>query len=848
MSEIKKIYCIHHSHFDLGYTHPQELILELQEAYISQALEICEKYKNEEKPFRWTIEATLPLKKWLADASEDEIERMKYAINHNLISVCALPMHTTPLNDAFQIKKGLESKRKIEETLDISIKTAINHDINGQPWSFSDLLIDSGVEFYLTGENIHFGGIPFPRPVDFIWETPSKRELLCYLGEHYSLFSQFLKTDKRDISIMYQGLTEYLNHLNKQGYAKDYVVLTATNPPLLDNNSPDSGLYDLITEFNNNYPEFEIEMITPEILRDILKMEKTEKKVSGDWTDFWNFGSGSTPMEVKYNRIANQNIKKASLLGIANSEITQQTKRLMRESLDNILLYNEHTWGAANSVTDSTSLQAIIGKSKKQNYCYDGLSQSAFVLNKLQDGYLETPFQLEEIKYLTFTNTSFLSQKVSLKVPDWLFENSPYLSALKSNLYLHEQIGEISELRYGPEVELAPFETKSISISDFQKIETPVKQTVTGILENDIYEIAYDVETGSISSIRDKNSGWELTSNSEFGLFDYVTEIIDESKNEAERRTFFPRDIELANYSVSVWNHEWIGQRKVLDRHAEIKVYRILNELVLEQRVYVNDDFVEWLDRRVILTDDSQEIRVSVTVKRKQNNKPNAHYLTIPTNFDKGWQAIFESANTLCRLDDDQIGAVSKDWLTLNNSIAIFDDNKGFYLATSDAPLIQLNGFSFGRESKEITRDENPLFLPWLYNNYWDTNFSASDENEIEYTFLIQPFEAYNKSEQIAIGTRVNNPIEVSWSDIAKKSFLSLPIDCENTEILSVERGTEGVNLFLKNYSLESGKISVSDNSPAKLQQTDFYGAPVDNPKRELIIAPNSFSYATIVY
>src|SRR5699024_4453189 len=123
---------------------------------------------------------------------------------------CALPMHTTPLNDAYQLKKVVETKSIIEKSLDCKIETAINHDINGQPWSFADVLLDSGINFYLTGENVHFGGIPFARPKNFYWKAPSKRQLLCFLGEHYSLFSQFLNTEQRDIKVMHDGLIKYI--------------------------------------------------------------------------------------------------------------------------------------------------------------------------------------------------------------------------------------------------------------------------------------------------------------------------------------------------------------------------------------------------------------------------------------------------------------------------------------------------------------------------------------------------------------------------------------------------------------------------------------------------------------
>ena len=71
-----------HSHLDIGYTHPQPILMELQVDYLNQALELTEKTKDypEYARFRWTVEANYVLKEWLKTADNSQIRRMQDAV------------------------------------------------------------------------------------------------------------------------------------------------------------------------------------------------------------------------------------------------------------------------------------------------------------------------------------------------------------------------------------------------------------------------------------------------------------------------------------------------------------------------------------------------------------------------------------------------------------------------------------------------------------------------------------------------------------------------------------------------------------------------------------------------
>ncbi|MBW8351682.1 hypothetical protein K0H71_19890 [Bacillus sp. IITD106] len=810
MSHIKEILCLHHSHLDIGYTHPQPLLMELQRDYIDEAIDLCVQTEHfpEESKFRWTCEATYPVLKWLETSSEERVKLFKKFLQNGQMSISALMMHSTPLNNSEQIGRALYPIKELRKKFNIPLNTAINHDVNGQPWPFSQILLDAGVDFYITGINIHFGGIPFERPKLFKWKTPDSRELLTFHGEHYSLFSQFFETSKSDTELMHKGIKEYVNRLESNGYEYDFIYLTSTNPPLFDNNCPDQELAHLIKQYNEEDREFKIRFVTPEMLLEKVKQIREENipVYSGDWTDYWNFGSASTARETQLNRKAKQGLRKAEMLEAIQGSFGLHYDQIKKEAFFNMMLFDEHTWGAAHSITDPDDPEVYSQRIHKSKMAYQAADLSSYILGKQMEKLANNPLQSTEPEGVLLVNTSNVEQQVEVCIPkDWLAKGR-HLSAARIKQYLPYAI--LKDDEYFGSVKLEPFSWRKIPLRELNKLKSEtankeVKYIVNeDSLETPYYRLEFDPKTGRIKQLYDKIRSWTmLDETSEWTLFEYVKEGIDPLHNPEKRETFFPRDIDLGNKSISVWNHGWKAKRTSPERVVSWKIHKSANTVSFV--TIFEAEGVKYLEQRMTFSVLHPKIEFQAILDKKDVRTPESIYFAFPLRLEAGWRSQYDTAGMFVELDKEQMGNVSKDWVTVDQTVSIYDDKKGVTLACPDAPLVQIGDFNFGKESKSIIRNENPLLLAWPMNNYWDTNFCASQSGNLTFTYVLSPFNQFEEMDAYSVGVYAANPIEINAA-----------INCqeEKSGRLFCGTGEKVVPLYIKRAEDNSGLIATLRN------------------------------------
>lgn len=368
MANVEEIHVVHHSHTDIGYTHEQPVVWDLQRRFIDRAIDLAERdiYEDDRAAFCWTVETTGPLLRWLETASEERIERFVDLESEGRIEVTGLLSNTTPLYDQREYVECLEPVRHLQKRYGFEISAAMNGDVNGQNWPLADRLLDAGIEGFSMAANRHWGRTAIERPLAFRWEAPSGRELLAYNGFQYGGGYNF--GIGRDAEALRERWWPRIKrHLERINYPLPALMIQTTHP-FFDNNPPFAHLPEFVASWNEQDAVVDgdlpgLRLTTPSMWWELVSNHQEELPVHrGDWTDFWSFGSVTSAHETAENRASRRRLWTADALSAAlaaagrSQEDTAPYRRSdpgQRErAWWNLMFYDEHTWGADVSVED----------------------------------------------------------------------------------------------------------------------------------------------------------------------------------------------------------------------------------------------------------------------------------------------------------------------------------------------------------------------------------------------------------------------------------------------------------------------------------------------------------------
>ncbi|MBL7827309.1 MAG: hypothetical protein JNJ57_11800, partial [Saprospiraceae bacterium] len=509
-----EIYLVQHTHTDIGYTRPQTEILAEHLRYIDHALDFCDQtdsYPDDAK-FRWTCETAWSVREYLRSRPQSQIDRLLKRIREGRIEATGMFLNYSEIIDEGALVAQTKTLQMLKN-MGINVTTAMQNDVNGIAWCMVDYYDHTDVRYLTMGLHAHRAQKPFDKPTAFWWKSPAGNRLLAYRSEHYQHANALsLTTGQQDV--FRNNLSQYLDGLEKNGYPYDKISLQFSGY-VTDNAPPSTTACDIIRDWNDKY---EWPKLRSALVREFMwyldeqhAKDLPEHQVA--WPDWWTDGVGSAANETKTARQAHAQLSMVtalmSLAKIQAIKLPPEMNHEVEKIYDNLLFYDEHTHGAAESVTDPLAQNTVNQWGMKAAYAWEANKQVHILEEKIL-AFLEPTMPacnqstIAVYNTLNWPRTGMVELFIQYSV---IPEGAVFTILDAENLVVPAQCIEqrMEGAYYNLWVQnIPPLGYKTLKIILGQPPAPEPAINLSFPLENDFYRIEIDTKKGVISQVFDK--------------------------------------------------------------------------------------------------------------------------------------------------------------------------------------------------------------------------------------------------------------------------------------------------------------------------------------------------------
>lgn len=765
---IQTVYIVHHSHTDIGYTDLQERIIDSQVNYIRMALKMMEQPQYAE--FRWNCETLFCVEEFFKKAAEEEKEAFLRLAKEGRIGLSANYLNFTDLLDADIINERLAQWEQFFAKHGICLQTAMTADINGISMGYRDALLKNGVEFLYTNVHCHHGMYPlFQNQNAYWWENASGRRLLVWNGEHYNLGNalgiqpnpavngmqkQYFGTERileDPAEALHENLVKYLDSCEKEGYPYDFIVSSVSG--VFSDNAPPSGkILETIHAHNAKYgSEVQLRMVSlQELYSEIREKLKDAPVCTGDLTDWWANGVGSTPYAVKHYREAQHRYHLCRRL---EPQISEKYPQYVKKAQDNLLLYAEHTWGHSATIINPYDTMVTNLDMRKNSYASKAHEAASRMLNEiaLEKGDLLSYYNTEgKIKVCSTAQTNerrlveFYIETMAM--PDACVTNSEgtvipcQVSAHprgrrisftdtfcpgEEKIYAYRAMPRNTELHNTRRCYSGSEGVRDIVCEyDSESYHLPY------YFENRFFKLCYRIGEG-VTSFVDKRTGKELTGTGEGAFFTPVYEVTKVRMDQADP---WPQELERRRMG-----------RNMRGEHAQLYIGELLSVTVEERgRIFTQLRLQYRLpgtiraDVIIKFYEDLPRVDFRLELGKTITNDIESVFLPMGLNLPDA-ELYLRKGTEAFRPGIDQIPGTCMEFYMSDEGLAYTDPSGSILIAAPDTPLFYMGELHHHpiRLCNGRKEDNRRPVYSWVMNNIWETNFKMDLSGFGEYRYSL---------------------------------------------------------------------------------------------------------------
>jgi len=749
-----RLYCTPGSHTDIGYTHLQTEVADLHNRNTDYALELIEDYPE----YHWNLESSWAVQTWLHDRPATQHEQFFQAVRDDRIGVEAGYLNMlSGLCSAEELIRVLYYSARLHRDHDLPFVSCTITDSPSHVWPLPSILAGAGIRYLSVGVNqsrapLFKQNIHHKSP--FWWVGPDGQRVLTWFAQGYHQGNKLALTTRADTrritpdaeaNNQWVGMEQMRDRIEaavmwwngREDYPYDAVLFHGTHD---DNVYIYADTAKAVEEFNKRYAFPKIVLCSNQTFFEYIEEHfadhiPTVRGCGGSW---WEDGAGSSAFETAVNRRTHQDIIAAEAAW-ALAKATGAVKRVPQERLDqaweNILLYDEHTWGSQHSIGDPSSdpVQrqwaikagfAADAAEQTRQLLADGMGQwgervdapagSVVVFNPSghkRTGVVRVDIPREQM--ITFDGEQMPQQVVSHDVV-----------RSQTVAFVAENIPALGYRSYDVIPQMPSDMPASTVRSEGER------------LENEYYRVVFDPKTGGVVSLVDKKRDRELVDR---GCPYTFGQVIYAAGGHAGGRSPDPKEVQR----------------------------RMLKDITIEPgaagAVFSSMKSIGWMElfphveMEVTLYEHLHRVDFVYRLRKKLTYEKEGLYIAFPFP-DANARFRYEVGGGSVRPNEDHFPGACRDWFAVQRWVTVHTDEGAVVWTPVDTPLVTLCGMTPGLWLDELPMTNGTIFA-YVMNNYWYTNYKAGQDGEFEFRFSLTTGDAIDPAAASIFGESVVQPM-----------------------------------------------------------------------------------------
>jgi hypothetical protein len=818
-------------HTDIGYTDIQSKVIGVHNRNTDLALELVREFPL----YHWNLESSWAAQMWFRDVLPQRHDELIRAAREHRIGIESTYLNMlTGLCSEEELIRNLYYSARLHRELGVPFESATITDAPSHVWSVPSILAGAGIRCLSVGVNQTRAPL-FKKDIHkkspFWWEGPDGAKVLTWFAAGYSQAGQIGLND--GFERMRVAVEKDLMWWDaRKDYPYDAILLHGAYS---DNVSGTKHIAQTITEYAVHYAYPKVVLCANNdffgyIEKNFADQIPTVRGCGGSW---WEDGAGSTAVETGINRAAHQDIVAAETAWAvlkANDKPVQVPQDQLDAAWDSILLYDEHTWGAYNSISQPTldfvtrqwavkAAYATKAKDIADRLIVRGLNElaarvdapagSLVVFNP--SGRARTGVVEAEIPRGTviMDGDAFVPMQVTredLLVPVGVAFIAKDVPAAGYRTYKLMRANEANKLTGKAD--------KDNKILD-AFFAAPAGRFGDGVFENDHYRVTFDAKTGGVASLFDKQLGKELVdtaSSYRLGQLIYAAGG-EEKKGETQVTAPDPNKIKFSSPESS--KQETAATGPVFCSVRSSFSMPMFPEAQLE----------------VVLFEKERRIDFNYRIRKDHTLDKEAVYFAFPFA-GASPKFRYEIGGGNVRPNEDQFPGACRDWFSVQRWVTVNTTEAGVAWSPVDTPLVTFCQMSPGNWFDELPITNGTLFA-YAMNNYWFTNYKASQDGWFTFHYSITSDKAIDPAAASLFGESVQAPMRAIVSMPGKQTGPKLPasmslctIEPANVMLTTVKPADDGRGVIFRIREIAGqdtdARIAVNVPGAGKVSRCDL--------------------------